>query len=599
MELEILRMLIEKRNKKLEEPYKRHYAYDYLVDAKEHLNDDEKLLIAYLIINTDKPIDECLEIIRSFGTKNIILSDSALSMLINLLIYFKSTKAYPEVVSYLLEKNLFKKSRIWSKMELTEKEKNIVMSLSDIIRLYKVNIQKLIQLLDENQHLFLNICSILMDIKEKKYDSTTAKAKRKLYLRIMGNDDNYTLFNKKLKPTLPTLEEAKTTIRKYVETLELEEKNYYKAAKLEQFYNDTALQQLEIELKKTEITNVRPLIKRLVDEQIKEVILAIVYKHNLNYSKKLMKEYNTLMSNSTTRYLSLLHESGISITEEELGTITNNSIEELTEILSIIRGLIQNESLLLKVIKITNLETTKEVKELVIKGYISNTILNENIEIFDNENRLLNILKTNITIFNNYQINPTAFSNIEEILFIDSKILETNLKVLENYNLIKSIKNSNNYKFLLNEELATLLDKYLELGYENILEIDLDILNYQDTRRVEILANMGITLEKKELVEMFEYDKFFIPDELLDDYISNTIIISGTLDLTLEELMEYRKTTRTLEINGHLISINKILRCIDNHFSLKEAIYFNMNIEQDAYQEIEEGLIGKSYSKEN
>ena len=29
MELDILRMLIEKRNSKLNEPYKRHKAYDY------------------------------------------------------------------------------------------------------------------------------------------------------------------------------------------------------------------------------------------------------------------------------------------------------------------------------------------------------------------------------------------------------------------------------------------------------------------------------------------------------------------------------------------------------------------------------------------
>ena len=110
---------------------------------------------------------------------------------------------------------------------------------------------------------------------------------------------------------------------------------------------------------------------------------------------------------------------------------------------------------------------------------------------------------------------------------------------------------------------------------------------------------MGITLTKEELIEMFEYDKFFIPDEILDDYILEPIVVTGDIDITLDDLLEYRKTTRTIEIEGHLISINKILRALNNNMSLKQAIYFNMNLDRDSYEEIEKSINGKAYIKQN
>ena len=279
--------------------------------------------------------------------------------------------------------------------------------------------------------------------------------------------------------------------------------------------------------------------------------------------------------------------------EEDLDDITYNSIEELTEILSTIKTLILDKTLYLSIISSTNVDTVREIKELVTKGYITKRLLTDNIELFNIDNALLNIIKTNIELFNNYQLNPTVFSDIEEILLIDSNLLENNLRILESYNLIKSVKNSHNYSFIFNENISLLIDKYLELGYEELLETDLDILNYQDTRRVEILSNMGIVLNKEEFIEMFEYDKFFIPDEMLDDYIPNKIEVSGNFDITLEELLEYRKTTRTIEINGQLISINKILRAMDNNFNIKEAIFYNMNMNKDTYEEIESIVNGK------
>ena len=599
MELEILRMLIEKRNKKLSEPFERHKHYDYLTVARDYLDEPDKLITSYLVMNTDKTLEECNELFIGLGLNNLKFTDVEFALIINALIYYKATNTLQQVRAYLAERNPFKSPKAWSRIELDKNSKSLVMRIGDIAKKFKINVVKLIDFLEENPTAFYEMCSLVIDLKGKESDTVFGKAKKEVFGRYMNNNEAYSIFNRKIKPNCPSIEVTKNTIKKFVEGLEIEERNYYKSTQLEQYHNENALKLLEKELQKPEITNVRPLIKRLVDQQIKEVILAIVYKHNLNYAKSINNEYDKLMSNSTTRYLSLLHEYGITIKEEDLGDIKSNSIEELEEILSSLKTLVLSEDLFLPIITITNLETIREIKEYVAKGYISKTLLSNNIELFNSNNVLLNIVKTNINLLNNYGLNPTSFSDLEEIIFIESSLLEENLKVLENYNLIKSIKNSSNYKFLLNSDLKVLIDKYLELGYESILEIDLDILNYSDTRRVEILANMGITLTKEELIEMFEYDKFFIPDEILDDYILEPIVVTGDIDITLDDLLEYRKTTRTIEIEGHLISINKILRALNNNMSLKQAIYFNMNLDRDSYEEIEKSINGKAYIKQN
>ena len=317
MELDILRMLIEQRNKKLEEEYKRNPAYDYLIDARENLGDNEKLLVAYLNILTNKPIEECQEIIKGLCVNSLKFTDSEFSLLVNLIVYFKCANALPEVEDYILERNPFKTAKAWTRIELGKNDKLLAMKLSDLVKKYKINVKSLIDLLEENPQAFIDICSLVEDVKEKNCDYTLARAKKQMYSRVTDFSENYAIFTKKLKPGRPTIEEAKTKIKKYVEALEHDERNYYKSAKLEQYHNENALAALEKELQKPEITNVRPLIKRVVDPQIKEIIVAIIYKHNLEYAKSIKNEYDKLMSNTTTRSLSLLHEYDIILKEEE------------------------------------------------------------------------------------------------------------------------------------------------------------------------------------------------------------------------------------------------------------------------------------------
>ena len=597
MQLEILRLLIENRNKKLDEEYKRVPHYNYLQEVYKDINNSNKFLIAYLIIYGNKSKEEASEIVHALNLNSYKPTDAELARVIDILMYLKAHNVLDSAKTYLLERNPFKIIKAWKKIDSVDGAQNLIMELKDLSIKFKIDLEVLIKLLNSDIETFLDIASIALDIKEKNCDFSVAVAKRMTYRLIGARNENSSVFSRKIKPYRIGLTEAKDKVKKYIEKLDTDEKSYYKSTKLEKYHNEAALELLEKEIKKKEITNVRALIKKIQDPKIKEIILLIVYKHNLSYMNELKEEYDKLLSNSTTRYISLLNEYGITIDENNLGSINHNSIDDLNIILSILKNIALPDYLYLNVLNITNLETSKEIKELTIKGYITGNVVLNNIDIFNKNNNLLNILKTNIQLFNNYQINPTIFSDIEEILFINSSLLDKNLKILENYNLIKSLKNSNNYNFLLNIDLAKLIDKYLELGYESLLEQDLDILNYQDTRRVEILNNMGIILEKDEFIDMFEYNKFFIPDEMLNGYINDEIKVEGNFNITLEELLEYRKTTRTIEINGILISINKVINALNNKKNMKEAIFTNMNIDIDTYKEIEAELKGKEYIK--
>ena len=597
MQLEILRLLIENRNKKLDEEYKRVPHYNYLQEVYKDINNSNKFLIAYLIIYGNKSKEEASEIVHALNLNSYKPTDAELARVIDILMYLKAHNVLDSAKTYLLERNPFKIIKAWRKIDSVDGAQNLIMELKDLSIKFKIDLEVLIKLVNSDTETFLDVASIALDIKEKNCDFSVAVAKRMTYRLIGARNENSSVFSRKIKPYRIGLTEAKDKVKKYIEKIDADEKSYYKSTKLEKYHNEAALELLEKEIKKKEITNVRALIKKIQDPKIKEIILLIVYKHNLSYMNELKEEYDKLLSNSTTRYISLLNEYGITIDENNLGSINHNSIDDLNIILSILKNIALPDYLYLNVLNITNLETSKEIKELTIKGYITGNVVLNNIDIFNKNNNLLNTLKTNIQLFNNYQINPTIFSDIEEILFINSSLLDKNLKVLENYNLIKSLKNSNNYNFLLNIDLAKLIDKYLELGYESLLEQDLDILNYQDTRRVEILNNMGIILEKDEFIDMFEYNKFFIPDEMLNGYINDEIKVEGNFNISLEELLEYRKTTRTIEINGILISINKVINALNNKKNMKEAIFTNMNIDIDTYKEIEAELKGKEYIK--
>ena len=75
MGLEILRMLIERRNKSIDKDYVKPASFDYLVDTKNNINDIDKVITSYLHIITKRPIEK--------GIVKIVITNTAPKAKIN------------------------------------------------------------------------------------------------------------------------------------------------------------------------------------------------------------------------------------------------------------------------------------------------------------------------------------------------------------------------------------------------------------------------------------------------------------------------------------------------------------------------------------
>ena len=94
MQLEILRLLIENRNKKLDEEYKRVLHYNYLQEVYKDINNSNKFLIAYLIIYGNKSKEEASEIVHALNLNSYKPTDAELARVIDILSILPSKKAY-------------------------------------------------------------------------------------------------------------------------------------------------------------------------------------------------------------------------------------------------------------------------------------------------------------------------------------------------------------------------------------------------------------------------------------------------------------------------------------------------------------------------
>ena len=100
--------------------------------------------------------------------------------------------------------------------------------------------------------------------KTKIAKKMVQKAKKEVFGRYMNNNEAYSIFNRKIKPNCPSVEVTKNTIKKFVEGLEIEERNYYKSTQLEQYHNENALKLLEKEFDLTK-EEVIPMLTDVVE----------------------------------------------------------------------------------------------------------------------------------------------------------------------------------------------------------------------------------------------------------------------------------------------------------------------------------------------
>lgn len=382
---------------------------------------------------------------------------------------------------------------------------------------------------------------------------------------------------------------AVNSIRNFVSGIDRDEAKYYKECKREIMGYESSIKMLEGALENPEITNARNIVKGVKSEEIKKAILQLIYEHNLKYYNSLMERYEKLSSSSIGAYISTLAKYDINLTKEEVMKVMFNPIDDFKEILSILSKLGINNNLMVRVLRVTNLLVCKVIKEYMDKGFITIEFLNNNLDLLNEDSSFYKTLNDNIALLNSYNLNPSIFSSKCEVLLIDSTLFKTNLNVLESYGLIKFIRTTSDMSFIGDSFLSEKIDKLIELGYFNLLEQDLGLLNSNNLSRLEVLRVMHFELDSIDDVrEVLKTNKFIISDSKIDDYIPNVLPYKGDvkMDIDISSLERFRNDRNSYLIGNTIISSRKVLRLLEEGYDMYSAIFYGVNISDDEYDEI-------------
>lgn len=385
-------------------------------------------------------------------------------------------------------------------------------------------------------------------------------------------------------------------VKAYYEKLKSEKRAIERNKEKELQALENLEKQLPLILKENqEITTIKDLLNRITSKEIRLNALRIVYLHNKSIYEELFKEYKKLSSNKKSKYKRLLNDYDINVKEETISYIMLNSLEDVKTILSTLTKLgITNPNTLLNTLTRTNLNTINNILTQINKGIISKELVINNPSLLCFTSIEYKNFTENLNYLQEKNLNPHYFRSNQSLLLENSKTIKASFEILENYDLLLSLKTGIDCSFLINEDLELGIDLLLELGYESFLEESLSLLNYQNNfKRLLVLKSLNIPVTSlEELENVLKTDKFLIPDSKIDDYIYNATPynpkeIESENDITQIDILEdFSNTKRTYLIGGILISKNKFKRNFTTNNTNIDSIFYS--IIKDSYLSDEE-----------
>lgn len=501
-----------------------------------------------------------------------------------------------EVVDFFEESGVIKGLLKINKIDF--KDNRLRDLIIDIKHVYKKDLLKISSFLKFYENDPESI-SVIMDLvlahrELKKASDFTKDLKENCYCGYTNREEKRFLESKvklynKVCDAKSILNEV-SKIRNLVDEQRSRASKYEKNIRKELCGYDKALTLLDVSLKRREITNAKEIIKNVKDEDMKKAFLKLIYEHNKVYYEELENEYNRLNQNDSNKYVALLQKYNISFTQEDVKEIMRrNNIDDTSEIINnIVKLNLTTQNV--EILKHTSLDKFMRIKNLVDCGYISAKYLNNNEKFMWDESNLLDIYEENISYLDKFNLNPGMFINITDVIIYSFDSFSNNLKILNDYGLLKYLKNVDNLSFLRDINLVSKIDKFLELGYESFLENDLGILNLSNLKRLDILNsfNMPIT-DISTMYKVLSNQKFIIDDSKIDEYLPNVVELSEKKNIT-SNLSDFRNTNRVYSIGDSLFSINKINRLLESGNSLYDSLFMNRKFSEEEYDNILKAL---------
>ena len=600
MTIEGLEYLINNRKKELKTSSEKD-GYNYLVDFLENNKLDNvgdfldidiwKFIICNLYIQSNKSIDEVIKFVDLikplFTDMKVLTVASNLDRLITLV----EKDGVDDAINYLkCNSDIYEQRYLNNINDINDSLRDILVALKKKMNDEKINILSFFEgLKDYNitlvYQMYLYCIRYLIDTTDTDFiiglTSDEMENKKRKIRKVE-------LFSKAMKNGINV--KASLTyyqyLKKYVEEYSRGEKR--KQKEIEGI--DLAYNMLVKNIDKKEFVFYHDIAKLIKDDGLRYSFLLYIKEHNSSYYQELEDELTNLETDSQVSIKALLKKYGIRKEYYDIDLMMNYSKEDLEEILSLVSLLDITVEEKVLVIYNTSLEEVRLLKEYVRKNILDLSFISHHLELLTKDSKELNCLNKNLLTLKELNINIMLFNNME--LFLNNAdIIRDNLFLLNTYNLLNSLKTTNNYDFLTNPLLAMNIDKLLEYGFEDYLLSDLSLLNTKVIKRLDVFKVMNIPITSKEqLLDILDNNKhFFVKSADIDKYLGK-MDNSFETELSLDDLEKYMISERLYDFDGIKVSINKVKRMIDKGETLFKAIIDGLVLDEDELTKIKDVL---------
>lgn len=365
---------------------------------------------------------------------------------------------------------------------------------------------------------------------------------------------------------------------------------------------------LDKALNKPAITNPQSIIRKIDIPELRLETLKQIYSHNLEYQEQVEKEYQEIATKKETKYQKFLK--AFDLPENNIESLMVKPVEELMAMYPLLVSLgIKDKQKQEELLRISTLSRLSEIKILQNKGVITPDFISGTDNLFQEDKKEFEDLTKNINFLLSLELRPTIISKHQEILLSDPDILSENVGQLQEYELPIDWAKNQDVSFLAGTNLENKIDKWLELGYETLLEHHLELLNYsrESIKRLEVLKEIRIPLPetKEDLKAILDSPTFIIPEQEIDTYIQlvdrkeNKKGINPSLEAILKPL---ESTKRTYQVEGNIFSKRKTLRNLSQEEEVTQdtivkSMITGTNLLLSDIEKVRKSLQGYNYKK--
>ena len=587
--------MVEERLSELSNPYKKDPGYDYLkqIAINYKITTVEGFLksdilevykgIFYLENNKDIPIDVICEYVDSFRKILLPYDQTKIDTMSSLCDLLTRYNFFDDGINYLKADGNIKSKIVELKLQNKNIPPRVIYGLKlfkstysdilpDVIKCFEI-VAKQPKIIDIFSYV-LSYTDIFSTYEGIMFAESVAK---------FINGEDYEVNEKASKKILrdsPSTKRILERLRNITEFIRYEEQEERKAKKRqgEEIYSlKNSLVLLGNAIKNDEITNVREITKGVHNLDLKYTFCQYIYEHNRKYHDKLDEKIAQLENNSCAQYSKILSDYGINIDDFDISIIMHNTLNEVENMLKILRKKMLSDDMIIYILTFSNYNKFSEIMDLVSKCFLSFEYLKSNLKIFAVDSNSLDYFKDNVDYLNENGVNPQLFHDHNYILFNEKGIFKKNIDILKEYDLLKYIKTTNNYDFLLSNDIVCKIDMLIEFGYIDFLKQDLGLLNYNSYCRLKVVKLLDNKIESKDdLVNILDSNvRFFISDSEINKFVAGydkEINYDSVNDIEMC-IDEFRTSSRTFTINDVVFSSCRVERNLKDGNSIGKSIF--------------------------